>query len=139
MTEHDDRRVDVADLADRRVDEGGADGGVDLDDVASGDEPGHVEVVDRHVEEHPAGAGEVGDRRRQPVAAGDLDEAQRAERSVGDGAADRLVGRVEAPVEADLQVRAGLVDGGERGVDGRQVERDRLLAERGEAGLGGDA
>ena len=53
-------------------------------------------------------------------------------------AADRLVGGVEAAVEADLQERSRLVDGGERGVDRRQVERDRLLAERRQPGLGGE-
>ncbi len=35
------------------------------------------------------------------------------ERAVGDGGTDRLVGRVEATVEADLQERAGLVDDGQ--------------------------
>ncbi len=121
MAQHDDGGVDVADLADRRVDQHRADGGVDLDDVAAGDEAGHVEVVDRHVEEHPAGAREVADRWRQAVAAGDLDEAERRRaRRRPTAVAHRLVGRVEAPVETDLQERAGLVDGGERRVDRRR-------------------
>ena len=115
--------------ANLRIDERGADG-VHLDDLAAHDEAGEVEVVDRHVEEHAARAGDVLDRRRVVVAARDLDGPQVAELTARRGALHGLMAGVEASVEADLQQRAGVVDRRDRLVDRGEVERDRLLAER---------
>ena len=56
--------VDVAGLADRRVDQRRAEG-EDLDRLLAEQEARHVEIVDHHVAEEPAGALDVGDRRRR--------------------------------------------------------------------------
>ena len=77
----------------------------DLDDLAARHEAGHVEVVDRHVEEDPARPAHVLQRRRRRVAAGDAHEVRLADRPVGHRARDRRVGGVEAAVEADLERR----------------------------------
>ena len=75
---HDDHRgVDIAHFLDGRVDQVAAHG-LNLDDVA-GQIARHVEVVDRHVAEQPAGALDVLGRRRGGVAAGDDDLLQLAQ------------------------------------------------------------
>ncbi len=128
MTEHDHRGVDVAGGADRLVDPDVATG-ENLDHLTAGDEPGHVEVVDRHVEEQPAGAFDVGDRRRGRVAARDPHHVQPPELPGRDCVAYGPVSRVEAPVEPDMEHHPGGLHGGEGDVDLGEVERDRLFAE----------
>jgi hypothetical protein len=134
VLEQHDRGVDVAGLPDLRVDAHPA-AGVDLDDLRAGDVPGHVEVVDGHVQEQAAGAADVAHRRGRRVAAGDPRELRLADLPGRHGGGHGLVGRVEAAVEADLERHAGGVDGGERAVDLGEVERHRLLAEDRLAGL----
>ena len=57
----------------------------------------------------------------------DQDPADAARR---DGFARRLVAGVEAPLEAHLNDDAGAVDRFPNTIERREVERDRLLAER---------
>ena len=108
----------------------------DLRDLAAGDEAGHVEVVDRHVEEDPAGDEHVRERRWLGVAARDPHQVRLADGAGGHGSAHRRVRRVEAAVEADLERHAGVLDGAERAIHLVEVERHRLLAEDGLARLG---
>ena len=61
-----------------------------------------------------------------------------AERARRDGVARRAVAGVEPPLEADLDEDPGRVGLGDHVVERREVERDRLLAERGQAGRGGE-
>ena len=98
--EHDHGGVEVAGLADGRIDPHGT-LGVHLDDLAPGHEPGHVEVVDGHVAEDPARHLDVGQGRRRRVAAGDAHQVHVADVAVCDPIAHLGVAGVEAPVEAD--------------------------------------
>ena len=72
----------------------------------------------------------VVERRRRRVAARDAHEVDVADRARGDRVANRLVRRVEAPVEADLEEDAGTPrrPRAPRSTS-LEVERDRLLAE----------
>ena len=134
--EDDDRGVDVARLADRRIDPDPAEG-VDGLDFAARHVTSHVEVVDRHVVEDAARHLDVGDRWRGWITAGDVDDLHIADCAVGNGVGDGLVRGIEAPVEADVQRHAGGFDGGETSIDLGDVEADRLLAEDRPARLGG--
>ena len=111
---------------------------VDLDDLAAGHVARHVEVVDRHVEEQPAGRR---GRSRAAAAPGRgwrcARAAARRPRRAATAARDGRVRGVEAAVEADLERHAGGLDRGQRAIDLGQVERHRLLAEDRLAGLGG--
>ena len=122
--------------ADRGIDPDPAEG-VDRLDLATGHIASHVEVVDRHVVEDAARDLDVGDRRRGRITAGDVDDLDIADRAIGDGIGNRLVGRIEPAIEADVQRHAGSLDRGERTVDFGDVEADRLLAEDRPARLGG--
>ena len=65
---HDHRGgVDIAGLADRLVDEGGAER-EDLDRLFGQEEARHVEIMDHHVAEEAARALDVIDRRRRGIA-----------------------------------------------------------------------
>ena len=128
MDESDHRRVDVAELGQRRVDAGGA-ACEHLDDVTPGDESRHVEIVDRRVEEQAARVLQVCARWRVRVAARDPDEVKVADVARRDCIPDRLVPRVEAAVEPDLKQHSRLVDRGARAGDRPERERERLLAE----------
>ena len=82
--QHHGRRVDVAGLADRRIDQRGADR-VHLDRlVAEQQEAGHVEIVDHHVAEQAARACDVAHRRRAGIARQDGDEFDLADLAVGE-------------------------------------------------------
>ena len=131
-----DRGVDVAGLADRRID---AHRGlrIDVDDLAAGHETSHVEVVDHHVEEDATGHLDVLDRRRRRVATGDAQHVQVADGAVDDCGTHGRVRGVESPVEPDLDRDATAVDDRQRLVDLVEIERDRLLAQDRLAGLGG--
>ena len=63
---------------------------------------------------------------------------QLAQGARADGIARRAVARVEAPLEADLDEDPGLLDLVDHRVDRIELERDRLLAERGNPGAGGE-
>src|SRR3954470_981383 len=71
------------------------------------------------------------------VAAREPHELRVAELAGGDRGTHGRVGRVEAPVEADLERDARLLDRGERAVDLGEVQRHRLLAEDRLARTGG--
>ena len=133
--QHRDGRVDVAGLADPRVDAYRA-AGEHLGHRALHHVVRHVEVVDDHVKEDAAADGDVLGRWGGGVAAGDPQDVQVADRTVGHPVAHRLVPRVEAAVEADHERDARLLDGRQRAVHLREVEADRLLAEDRLAGLG---
>ena len=102
--ERDRRRIDVGHPADRLVDEHRTDRG-DRRRLLAEQEARHVEVVDRHVAEQPAGARHVLERRRARVARRDRDHLDIADLpgvDAGPGGAE--VG-VESAVEADHQPR----------------------------------
>ena len=95
------RGGDVAELGEEVV-TAGASGGVDLDDLATGDPPHGVEVVDRAVAEDPAGDGDVAAWRGCRVQGRRPHGVHPAELAVDDRVASRKVGRVEAAGVADL-------------------------------------
>ena len=133
MGEQHNAGVDVACLANGRVDTNSS-ACVDLDDVAAGDVPRHVEVVNCHVVEHSARDADVLDGRWSWVAAGDAAQVHVANGSVLHCIGDGFVARVEPPVETDLELDASIGDGVETTVDLCQVKRDWLLAEDRSAG-----
>ena len=108
---------------------------VDLGDLLAGHPAQGVEVVDRGVPEQPAGDRDVRVGRRLVVARDQPDEVDRPELAALDQSPRLHVGRVEAPLEADLDDRPG----GLRLVDERdrllEVERERLLDEDRETGV----
>ena len=116
MREHDDGGVDVA---------GGADGGVDqdralgedLDDRRSDDEAGHVEVVDRHVDEDAAAVVDVPGRRERRVAAGDAGQLHLADLAGLNRALHGPMPGIESTVEADHERHPGAIDRGQRAID----------------------
>ncbi len=103
------RGGDVAELGEEVVTAGAA-GGVDLDDLAAGDPPHRVEVVDRAVAEDPARDGDVAARRWCRVQGGRPHGVHPAELTVDHGVAGRQVGRVEPAGVADLDRHPAGVD-----------------------------
>jgi hypothetical protein len=79
-----------------------------VDEILADEEAGHVEIVDHHVAEQPARAGDVADRRRRRIARDDGDELDVADLATANPLLQRREIRVEAPVEADHQRHAGL-------------------------------
>ena len=71
------------------------------------------------------------------IAADDVQQRGRADLAADDRLAHAGEVGIEAAVEADLQLDAGLLDRRQRLVDLGQVEGDRLFAEDVLAGLGG--
>ena len=133
--ENDDGGIDITGLPDRGINPNAAEG-VDRLDLATGHIAGHVEVVDRHVVEDAARDLDVGDRRRGRITAGDVDDLDITVRTIGNGIGNRLVGRIEPAIEADVQWNAGSLDRCERPVDFSDVEADRLFAEDRPTGFG---
>ena len=80
------RRVDVAGLADRRIDQSRADR-MDLDRLLAEQEARHVEVVDHHIAEEAARPRDVADRRRRRIARQDRHEFDRADPRLAPSAA----------------------------------------------------
>ena len=68
----------------------------------------------------------------------EADQVELADRPRSHRLAGGAIAGVEAALEADLEEDAGPADELQGGVGCRQVERDRLLAEAGQAGLGGE-
>ncbi len=128
-------RVDVARLADRGIDEAAA-VRRDLRRFFAEQPARHVEIVDRHVAEHPAGALDVGDRRRCRVAAHDEDGFDVADLAVVDSLTDAAERRVIAAVEPDRQQNAGAIRGRDALACAADVEIDRFFAEHRLAGRG---
>ena len=110
---------------------------VDLDHAPVQDPGGDVEVVHGEVDEDSPGGRHVVLRGRLGVVARQANQVELTDRPRGDRLTRRPVARVEAALEADLEQDAGAPDVLQDGVGRRQVERDRLLAEAGEPGLGG--
>jgi hypothetical protein len=82
---------------------GVAQGIINLLGVAAGQEPDHVEVVDRPVEEQAAGDADILGRRRGRIAARDPDQVRPADGTRGDQLPDLGEAWVEAAVEAHLK------------------------------------
>ena len=100
----------------------------DLDDLPHQPARG-VQVVDRHVDEEPAGPGEELGPRRAHVPQRGAEEVDVAELAGPDPLGRGHPVRVEAAVEADLQHPSGPADRVEGGHAGGPVQRHRLLAE----------
>ena len=98
-------------------------------------EPGHVEVMDRHVPENPARPFDIVDRRRAGVAAGDRHHLDGSNAALVDLAPDGGEMRVEAAVEADHQHPLLRADDLQALLDARQRQVDGLLAEHRLPGL----
>ena len=128
--------IDVAGLADGRIDQIGADG-MDLDRLLAEQEARHVEIVDHHVAIETAGALDIAHRRRAGIARQDGDQLDAAGLAGRDAAVHIGEARIEAAVEADHQLALGRGDDLQAGLDARRIEADRLLAEDGLAGLDG--
>ena len=125
--ENDDGSIDITGLPDRGINPNAAEG-VDRLDLATGHIASHVEIVDRHVVEDAARDLDVGDRRRGRITAGDIDDLDITDRAIGDGIRNRLVGRIEPAIKADVQRHAGSLDRSKRTVDFGDIEADRLFA-----------
>ena len=110
--------------------------GVHLDDVAQ-EEAGHVEVVDGHVAEDAAGDLHVLSRGSGGVARDDEQVLQVADCALFELSVNCGEGGVEAAVEAEHDGHGNGVQFVASGLDVLHVQRDRLLAQHGLAGLGG--
>ena len=119
--------VDIAGLADGGVDLDIAQG-IDLFDLAE-QEARHIEIVDHHVHQQPAGDLDVVDRRRRWVAADDRQRMRLADFAAHDRPFQARVIGVKAPIEADLQLHARFGDSRQRRINLGQVKSDGLLAE----------
>ena len=126
--QRDDGGVDVAGLADRRVDQARGHGG-DFDRLLAQQEARHVEIVDHHVAEQAAGARDVGDRRRPRIARQDGDDLRLAHFARRQALLQRREAGVEAAVEADHQLGLGVGDHLQAGAHALGREVDRLFAE----------
>ena len=108
--------VDVAGLADLRVNQSRTDG-IDLDRLLGEEEAGHVEVVDHHVTEDAARGGYVAGWRWIGVAREDSDDLNLAD---GAGAQTPLQlgeARIKTAIEAYHQGNAALLHHIEAGLD----------------------
>ena len=133
--ERDGGRIDVARLADRGIDEAAA-VRRDLDRLLAEQPARHVEIVNRHVPEQPAGTLHIGDRRRRRVAAHDQHGFDISDLAVVDAAADATERGVVSPVESDREQDARALRGSDAFARAADVEIDRLFAEDRLAGGG---
>jgi hypothetical protein len=116
-------------LAQGRIDQSAGHRG-DFDWLLVEHEPRQIEIVNRHVAQEAARLGQVSARRRLRIARRDDDLVQRSDFARADRIARGLVARVEPPVEADLHGGFRPRDPFAAEGDTREVEVDRLLAER---------
>jgi len=124
--QQDSRGVDVARFCDRRIHQA-AGGGEDLRGLFSQQPSRHIEVMNRHVLEKPAGHADVGHRRRSRIVTYDV---QALELTDGIRLDPRFKGRevrIEATVEAEQHDGAGQLWGSLTGA--RQIQVQRFLAE----------
>lgn len=135
-TEGGDGGVDVSCVGNRRVDER-ATGGIDVGDFILKEEAGHVEVMDRHIEEDSAGGLDVVDRGWLVVVTGDAEQMRLAVRARRKRIEECTKVGIEATIETDLECYLVAVDGGEGGIDAGEVVVDRLFAKDVFAGGGG--
>jgi hypothetical protein len=131
-----DRGVDIADLADRRVDQA-ARAREHFDRLLAKQPARHVEVVDHHVAKQASGYFEIRDGRQSRIAARDCDHLDGADAARAHGVVESAKARVEAPVEADQEIDAGALDLAQAGVDATDIEVDGFLAKDRLARLGG--
>src|SRR5579863_2616595 len=124
----DDGGVNVASLSDLPVDQRRTHG-AHRNWLLAENESREVEVMDHHVSEEAARAGDIGKGRRRRIARGDRDDLECADRPLGDPLAQGGEIGVEASIEADHQSSARLSDDVETGAHAANVEVDRLLAE----------
>ncbi len=102
---------------------------VDLDNRFLNQVAGHVEIVNRHVEEQTARDLDVVDGRRLGISTRDPEHLRRADLAASNASGERLEVRIETAIEAHLQTYAGRVDGTQRRADLLEVVIDGLLAE----------
>ncbi len=119
------RRVGTEDVGAQRA---------DLGDVGQ-EESGHVEVVNRHVAEDPPGLGEVGTGRDARITADDAEVLEVADLARVNARTCGGEVSIESSVESQRDGHRRRSDLGTQGVDVRNVEIDRLLAKRGNAGV----
>lgn len=85
--------------------------------------------MDGHIEEHTAADCRILCRRGSGIPRGDFDDVDVADLAVGDHSSDVCKVVVKAAVEADLQLDARLLDGGDNCVDLLGGQVNGLLAE----------
>ena len=129
------RGIDIAGLADRRIDQH-AGGGEQLDRFLAHEPARHVEIVDHHVAEQPAGEAHIAERRRCRIAAGYAQEFEPA-----DAAGAQLIGqprkvRIEAAIEPDHQRDAAALGHRNARSGASLFEIERFFAEDRLAGTG---
>ncbi len=134
--EHGGGHVDVAVVGEPRGFAHGA-VGVDLHDLLARDEAQRVEVVDVEVAEDAAGARDVRLGRRAGIVRRRPGDQQAAERAARDRLPGCAVAGVESPLEADLHEDPAALDVVDRGLQGGELQRHRLLAEGRQPGAGG--
>ena len=128
-------RVDIAGLADGGIDHDGG-SGVNLIDLTANEKPRHIKVVDGHVQKEAAGAANVRQRGRRRIPADDMHQVRSSDFAIHNGFANTRVVRIEAAVEAHLQLHAGALDGRQSAIDPGKRLLDRFLAKNMLAGGG---
>ena len=123
------RNVDVIQLVDPWCIEAGA-VCEHLGDLFAADEPDCIEVVDEEVAEDSTGGGDVFGGRRNRIVRRGTHGQDPPDAALCNCFVCRPVARVEASLETHLHDDAGAVDCFPHPIEGRKVERDRLLAER---------
>ena len=126
--QRDDGRIDVASLADFRID-GDRALCIYFLDFCAGEIADHIEIMNRHVEEDTAGNLYVIDGRRFRITGRDLDDLLLADFSGDDSIADSLEVVVKAAVEADLVFLTRLFDDVENFLDLIDIMVNRFLTE----------
>ena len=123
-----DRGVHVPRRADGRIDEDRR-GDVDLGDFGAHEEACHVEVMDRHVQEHPPGHRDILGGRRRGISTGDPQHLRDADAPRSDDLPQLREVRIEAPIEAHLELHPGAADRAEDLVQATEIQIHGLLAE----------
>ena len=82
------------------------------------------------IAEDAAGRGDVLRGRRNGIVRRGTHDQDLSDGTSRNGVTRRSVARVEAPLETDLDDDAGTIDRLPDTIEGREVERDRLLAKR---------
>ncbi|EXX90704.1 hypothetical protein BG52_12810 [Paenibacillus darwinianus] len=125
--QHDDRRVHIAVLREYRIDQH-APLRVHLFNLAAGKEAGHIEIVNHHIHEKPAGQLDIVRTRRIRITRRDAHDMRLADRTGLHMLAQPLEVMIEPAVEADLQFNARLADSLDRFLRLPDIHADRLLA-----------
>ena len=131
-------RIEISRLFDLWIDQRGAtseyllDGGIN-------EEPGHIEVMNGHVEENPTTDRYVIQRRRLRISRGDAEQMHVPNPPIDDRLLGGLVRGIESLMKTDNEGNVTVGDGSHRTVDLVEVEAHRFLTEDSDTCLSGSA